>query len=267
MIFDPGQHAPTFGRKEERLLRINMKETDDPSMIFLDSSQFAVPGYLKHLVLEKVGVSQILKYRPCDYTFLLSTQRLFLQRLQDVLLNRLDSSSKFDLYLHDLVGFLIMECQLNDGLNLYARFSKLSLRVGMENYTVFSDREGRNLEGIVWTLQENIHKFDLRYKKGDVQLAASMIAACQANLIQNQGELKIKTLYGIKVLGEEFFFLRIDFEAEYLKQLRNNVPTHDLIVYRYPQSCGLRISKPGDRQKLLYFMHRLREYMVHDLRN
>lgn len=263
-VFDTSSHGSIFGRNEERLLRITVKETDDPSMIFPGSLKFIVPAYLKHLELDKVSVSQILKYRPHDYPRLSASQRLFLQRLQDVLLNRLDASSKFDLYLHDLVGYLIRECQLNDGLKLYVRFSKLALRAGTENYTLFSDREGRSSEEIVWILQESIHKFDTRYKKGDIQLAASMIAACQANLMMNKGELKVKTLYGLKVLGEEFFFCRIDFETEYLKQLRNKLPAPELTVYRYPPSRGLRISKPDDRKKLLYFMYRLRDYALNN---
>lgn len=261
--FDVCRQGSTLGREERQLLRIVMKETDDPLMIFPDSVNHFVPPYLKHLELDKFGVSQFLKYRSHDHPNLVASQKLFAQRLQDVLLNRLDSSSKFDMYLHDLVDYLITECQLNDGLNLYTRFSKLSLKTGGKNYTLFSNREGRNLEGIVWMLQECIHKFDTRYKKGDIQLAASLIGACQANLLQTGGELKVKTLYGLKVLGEEFFFCRIDFEAEYFKQILTKAPAHDLIVYRYPQNRGLRISKPDDRKKLLYFMHRLREYALY----
>lgn len=260
--FDICHYGSMLGRDERLMLRIVVKATDDPSSIFTDSLNANVPPYLKHLELEGFGVSQFLKYRPRDHPNLAASQKLFAQRLQDVLLNRLDSSSKFDMYLHDLVDYLITECRLNDGLNLYTRVSKLPLRVGEHNFVLFSNTEGRNKKGIIWTLQECMHKFDMRYKKGDIQLAASLIGACQANLLQTGGVLKPKTLYGLKVLGEEFFFCKVDFDTDYTKQILTCLPDRDLVVYRYPQNQGLRISKPDDRKKLLYFLYRLREYSL-----
>ncbi|MCO5611305.1 hypothetical protein L7F22_065557 [Adiantum nelumboides] len=257
--FDTCHYGSTFGREEKQLLRIVVKGSDDPSSIFPDSQIASVPPSLKHLELEGFGVSQFLKYRPRDHPNLALSQKLFAQRLQDVLLNRLDSSSKYDMYLHDLVETLITECWLNDGLDLYTWASKLPLRVGRENFSVFSSREGRNKKGIAWTLQESTHKFDTGYRKGDIQLAASLIGACQANLLQTGGELKLKTMYGLKVLGEEFFFCKIDFDTDYIRQIMKGPPDRELVVYRYPQSRGLRISKPDDRKKLLYFMYQLRE--------
>ena len=256
-------HGSRMGREEKLLLRIVIAETNDPSSIFPNSTNYFVPSYLKHLELDKFGLSQFLKYRSSDHPSLSAPQRLFAQRMQDVLLNRLDSSSKYDMYLHDLVDCLIQECHLNNGLNVYTQASKLPLRVDGRNYTLLSNREGRNVDGIVWILQEGFHKFDTRYKKGDVQLAASLIAACQANIVEAKGELKSQTLYGLKVLGEEFFFCRIDIKEDYLKEiLANKKPSNDLIVYRYPKSQGLRISKLDDRRLLLYFFHKLREHMV-----
>ena len=58
------------------------------------------------------------------------------------------------MYLHNLVDCLIQECHLNNGLNVYTRASKLPLRVDGKNYTLLSNREGRNVDGIVWILQE-----------------------------------------------------------------------------------------------------------------
>lgn len=260
--FDLCHHGSTFGREEKQLMRIVVKATDDPSCIFSNSVNASIPLYLKHLELEGFGVSQFLKYRSRDHPNLALSQKLFAQRLQDVLLNRLDSSSKYDMYLHDLVDYLITECRLNDALNLYTRASRLPLRVGLQNFLVFSNREGRNKKGIAWTLQECIQKFDTRYRKGDIQLAASLIGACQANLLQSGGEIKVKTLYGLKVLGEEFFFCKIDFDTDYARRLLTSPPDHELVVYRYPQTRGLRISKPDDRKKILYLMYRLREHSL-----
>ncbi|KAI5055175.1 hypothetical protein GOP47_0030517 [Adiantum capillus-veneris] len=260
--FDISHHGSTFGREEKQLMRIVVKGTDDPLSIFSNSQNASVPPYLKHLELEGFGVSKFLKYRPRDHPNLALSQKLFAQRLQDVLLNRLDSSSKYDMYLHDLVDYLITECRLNDGLDLYTRVSNVPLKVGPQNFSVFSNREGRTKKGIAWTLQESMQKFDTRYRKGDIQLAASLIGACQANLLQTGGELKLKTMYGLKVLGEEFFFCKIDFDADYLRQIARGSPDRELVLYRYPQSRGLRISKPDDRKKLLYCMYRLREQLL-----
>ncbi|KAH7279164.1 hypothetical protein KP509_37G008400 [Ceratopteris richardii] len=212
--FDICHYGSTFGRDERLLMRITVKGTDDPSSIFPDAGNPSVPPYLKHLELEGFGVSQFLKYRSRDYPSLGKSQRLFAQRLQDVLLNRVDSSCKHDMYLHDLVEHLVSECCLNDGLDLYTRASKLPLTIAKQEFLVFSNKEGWNRKGIVWTLQECKLKFDNRYRKGDIQLAASLIAACQANLRQRTG-FNPRTMYGLKVLGEEFFFCKIDFDTDY----------------------------------------------------
>ena len=91
----------------------------------------------------------------------------------------------------------------------------------------------------------------------DIHLAASLIAACHINIVEAKDELKVK------VLGEEFFFCSIDFKEDYLKEiLANKKPSNDLIVYRYPKSQGLRISKLDDRRLLLYFFHKLRDHML-----
>ena len=50
---------------------------------------------------------------------------------------------------------------------------------------------------------------------GDDQVADSLIAACQIKFMEAKGELKSQTLYGLKVLGEEFFFRRIDCKEDY----------------------------------------------------
>ena len=86
---------------------------------------------------------------------------------------------------------LIQECHLINGLNVYIGVSKFTLRDCGRNYTLLSNRKGRDVDDIMWN------------KKGDDQLAVSLIAACQINIVEAKGELKTHLLYGMKVLGEE----------------------------------------------------------------
>ena len=120
-------HGLRMGREENLLFWIVIADTNELSSIFPNSTNYFVPSYLKHLELDKFGLSQFLKYRSSNHPSLSASQRLFAQRMQDVLLNRLDSSSKYDMYLHDLVDCLIQECYLNDGLNVYTRRLKASI--------------------------------------------------------------------------------------------------------------------------------------------
>jgi hypothetical protein len=261
-------------RDERLLLRIRMRETDDPSGIFPDWASVAVvPPYLQHLELDGFGVSRFLKYRASEHPALTAAQRQFAQRVQDVLLDRLDSSSSYNMYVHDLVEHLLDECRLSDGLDLYARASKLSLHICDRDYTLLSNKEGCDASGsIVWLLQEGFRKFDMRYKNGDVQLASALVAACRANAIGQSraraeagagagaGAPEPQTLYGLKVLGEEFFVFRADFDPDYIHEIvAGQRPSHDLVVHRYPQHAGLRISKPNDRRRILSCLHLLRE--------
>ena len=52
-------HGSRMGREEKLLLRIVIAETNDPSSIFPNSTNYFVPSYLKHLELDKFGLSQI----------------------------------------------------------------------------------------------------------------------------------------------------------------------------------------------------------------
>jgi hypothetical protein len=66
------------------------------------------------------------------------------------------------------------------------------------------------LDDIIWILEESKHKYDTRYKQGDIQLIASLIAACQLNFIHSK-KIYPEHLYGIKVVGEEFYFYKVLF--------------------------------------------------------
>ena len=251
-----------LGRKEEDLLRIRLVETNDPIEVFPNSLKHLVPDYLKHLELEGFGIPEIITFAPNEHQELSMSQRLFLRRLQDVTLQRLDPNEKLEIYVQDLVDLIIKESKLDDGgVKLYSRFSRLALHLRSVVYTIFSDREGKRRSGeIVWLLQHGKHRIDTRYKQGDIHMVGSLIAACQENIAKHQGVLNPKVLYGIKVVGEEFFVYSVNFREEYMRQLSEETPSvDDLVAFKYPCSTGLRISKKEERKKLLCILYTLRE--------
>jgi hypothetical protein len=249
------------------MLRIRLVEAKDPIEVFPDSLKLSVPDYLKHLELESFGIPDILTFVPGEHRELSKTQMLFLRRVQDVTLERLDPAEKLEIYTQDLVDLIVKESKLDDGgLRLYSRFSRLALHLRSMVYTIFSDREGKRRSGeIVWLLQHGKHRADPRYKQGDIHLVGSLIAACQANVAKHQGVLKPRVLYGIKVLGEEFFVYSVKFEEEYMRQLSEDLPiAHDLVAHKYPCTTGLRISKQEERKELLCLLYTLRECCLSD---
>lgn len=246
------------------MLRIRLVGTNDPTEVIPASSVSAVPDYLKHLELENFGIAEILTFMPQDHRELSKSQRLFLRRVQDVTVNGLDQADRLDLYAQDLADGLIKECKLDDGgVHLYGRFSKLVLRIDTERHIMLSDREGRKRTGeLVWIVQHSKHRLGARYKQGDVQMVASLLAACQENFARNKGVLDVKVIYGIKVVGEEFFFYSVNFREDYLRQIAEELPTIDLVAHKYPCSSGLKISKLAERKRLLCLLHMIRECCI-----
>ncbi|KAI5070340.1 hypothetical protein GOP47_0014683 [Adiantum capillus-veneris] len=223
------------------MLRIRLIGTNDPAEIFPAPLIQTVPENLKHLELENFGIAEILTFVPQDHRDLSKTQRVFLRRIQDVTVSMIDSVNRLDLYAQDLADCIIKECRLDDGgVHLYGRFSRLALRIGSEQYIMLSDREGRRRSGeLVWILQHSKHRLECRYKQGDIQMVASLLAACQENFARNQGTLDVKVLYGIKVVGEEFFLYSVNFKEEYLQQIAEEPPNVDLVAHKYPDCCAI----------------------------
>lgn len=251
-----------FGKYEEEALKIKIIEETSYENIF-ELSEVDVPDYLKHMELSGFDYDKILTFKPADHPSFSDSQCLFLTKLKYVLLNNKDlSSNRFEPYIQDLINDFFRECKLEDGRNLYMMPSSLRLYVGGEDYAAFIDKEGRRGEEIVWVLGENKHRFDPRYKQGDVQLVASFIAAAQMNYSKLRGILEPKRLYGIKVVGDEFYFYTVDLDEDYIKNLYSDLPEKTLEVYKYPKGKGLRLSDPEDRKQILFLLHKLREYAL-----
>ncbi|MCO5589277.1 hypothetical protein L7F22_043243 [Adiantum nelumboides] len=256
--------SQAFGQREETMLRIRLIATNDPAEIFPAPLIQTVPESLKHLELENFGIAEILTFVPQDHRELSKAQRIFLRRVQDVTVSVLDTVNRLDLYAQDLADCVIKECRLDDGgVRLYGRFSRLTLRMGSERYVMLSDREGRRRSGeLVWILQHSKHRLECRYKQGDIQMVASLLAACQENFARNQGILDVKVLYGIKVVGEEFSFYSVNFKEEYLQQIAGELPSVDLVARKYPGTTGLKISKTEERRVVLCLLHMIRECCI-----
>eukprot|EP00250_Pteridium_aquilinum_P002065 c12275_g2_i1 orf=101-961(-) len=254
-----------FGEREEMMLRICLIGTNDPAEVFPASVVSIVPDYLRHLELEDFGIAEILTFVPQGHRELSKSQRLFLRRVQDVTVNALDPANRLDLYVQDLADCVIKECKLDDGgIHLYGRFSKLTLRIGAERMTMLSDREGRRRTGeLTWIAQHGKHRLESKYKQGDIHMVVSLLAACQENYARNQGVLDVKVLYGIKVVGEEFFLYSVDFREEYLRQIaEERLPIVDLVAHKFPCTSGLRISNRAERKRLLCLLHTMRECCI-----
>lgn len=76
-------------------------------------------------------------------------------------------------------------------------------------FATFSDREERKDERLVWVLQESKHKYDRRYKNGEIQLASARIAACQQNYSTFSDDILPQIMYGINIKVDEVFIIGI----------------------------------------------------------
>lgn len=256
-------HTSSFGEYEEHVLKIKINEKDSHEFLFDSNEEIQIPDYLQPLVLPDFDYDKILTFKASQHNELSDAQCLFLTKLKYVLINNKDSSSnRFEPYIQDLINDFFRECKLEDGRNLYMIPSSLRLYVKGEDFAAHIDKEGRRGEEIVWILGENKHRFDPRYKQGDIQLIASFIASAQMNYSKLKGRLEPKTLYGIKVIGDEFFFYKVKLNEEYIQNLYNDFPEDNFEVEKYPKYDGLRLSNSHDRTLILYLLYKLREYAL-----
>jgi hypothetical protein len=265
-VVDFKNHTSTFGDYEEKALRIKIIERETHSFLFSETSEAQceeIPEYLQPVVLSGFDYNRILTFKASEYEELSDVQCLFLTKLKYVLINNKDTSSgRFEPYIQDLVNDFFRECKLEDGRNLYMVPSSLRLFVKGEDFPAYIDKEGRRGEEIVWILGENKHRFDPRYKQGDIQLVASFIASAQMNYSKLRGVLEPKILYGIKVVGDEFFFYKVCLDEDYIANLYSDFPENDFVVEKYPKHAGLRLSNPQERALILHLLFKLREYAL-----
>ncbi|GAB5594053.1 hypothetical protein Unana1_08953 [Umbelopsis nana] len=256
-------HTSSFGEYEEHALKIAINERESYEFLFSSGEeQVHVPDYLQPMLLPDFDYNKILTFKASDYLELSDAQCLFLTKLKYVLINNKDPSSRFEPYIQDLINDFFRECRLEDGRNLYMIPSSLRLYIKGEHFAAHIDKEGRRGEEIVWILGENKHRFDPRYRQGDIQLIASFIAAAQMNYAKLRNRLEPKILYGMKVIGDEFFFYKAELNEAYIRNLYSDFPESNFNVEKYPENTGLRLSNPQDRILILYLLYKLREYAL-----
>lgn len=253
--------ASSFGIYEEAALNIIIDETDNIGCLF-NEIVVDLPPHLSQFELDDFGYDDILIFKPHVHTELNKNQRIFLNKLKYVLINnQYAATGRVEAYVQDLIDNFLKECEMEDGLTLHMLPSRLYLSIGDDKFAAFSDKEGRKLDDIIWILEESKHKYDTRYKQGDIQLIASLIAACQLNFIHSK-KIYPEHLYGIKVVGEEFYFYKVVFSENYINELTRDLPQTELKVLKYPKLKGLRISNNADRKEILILINSLNKYAL-----
>ncbi|KAK9659905.1 hypothetical protein K7432_018304, partial [Basidiobolus ranarum] len=202
-VSDFGNSASQFSLKEELALRINISDVDCIKDIIgttddvIDDTSFAkfyLPGFNK---------GEIMTFVPTKHPELFSSQKKFLNKLRIVMVNN-DITSvgiNFEKYIDEFVSFLYSEMEFDDGEELTMQPCHLRMEIGETTFAAYADREGRRGTEIVWILNEDKHRGSTRYKKGEVQMVACMIAAMQWNYSISEDACP-KKIIGIRVIGD-----------------------------------------------------------------
>lgn len=159
-------------------------------------------------------------------------------------------------FIHDLMDNVLKAANFEDGILMPCT---LRLQVGKKSLAAYADREGRRGTEI---LDEDKHKFDRRWRRGDIQLIANMIAAVQTN------ESVLNKVYPTNMLGIKFhadcvFFYSACVTKEYLDDLANEgKPNSTLVVKKFPKDRELSLSIPADRKEIFMYLSALKNYAM-----
>lgn len=268
-VFEIAGSASQFASREEIALRITVEETDSitniiPTIqypytrddIISELRQFLLPDF------NKIEIMTFSPNKPASAN-LSKSQKMFLNKLRYLVINNdignVDPS--FEKYIDEFVSFLYYQGGFDDGENLTMKPCNLRMEISNESFATYADREGRRGTEIVWILCEDKHRSSRRYKKGETQMIACMIAAMQWNrAILN--EMYPKYIIGIRVIGDQFCFYSSEITKDYLDDLYSGLPKHDLKVLKYPSKEGLSISKEDERAEILLNLSLLRKYAM-----
>ena len=261
-----------FGETEERAMRISINEKAS----FVELLPFGaeetvpvmqqVPDHVRCLYLPNFDADQVRIFHPSRCPDLSKDCASFLVKLRFVLINNDQSRGvpKEEGYIDDLMLHIMKVLEFDDGLNMIVKHCYLDLTIGTESFSANADCEGCRALGIIWVLQESKHTYDTRYKEGDVQLIACMLAACQSNYNQYLQYYPTK-IFGIKTRGDQLSFYCITVDQAYMESLKNGLPLKrslGLAVAKYPAGRGLRLSNPVERAEALQHLWRLRQYAM-----
>ena len=275
-VYDIGNSTSYFGEKAEHFLNIRIHETESFDDIInngtADKDKITYGGTdinqeLKDLFLHGFDRDAIRIYRPQNHKSLPKHAQTFLYKLSTVVNNNyvLIEPEHVENYIHDLMDNVLREAKFEDGTELILMPCVLRLMIGGEDFAAHADKEGRRGTEIIWVLDEDKHKFDKRWKRGDIQLIANMIAAAQTN------RLLLEQLYPAKILGIKFdadrlYFYSACITEEYLDEL-SELPANkkcdvELIVNKFPKDRELSLSFYDDRKEIFLYLSAFRKYAL-----
>ena len=263
---DIGRSTSVFGRRAEGFLNIRILETNMFINIIGDIkyNEDDINQGLKDLFLESFNRDQIRTYNPRKHTDLSKSAQTFLYKLHLVVSNNFVDIEPMhvEAYIHDLMNNILKAAKFEDGADLILRPCILRLQLGLESFAAYADKEGRRGTEIIWVIDEDKHRFDRRWKRGDVQLIANMIAAVQYN------ESQLKRIYPTRMLGIKFdadclYFYSATITNDYLNDLVNRERPGPLVVYKFPpENRELSLSIAENRKELFLYLSALRKYAL-----
>jgi hypothetical protein len=275
-VYDIGNSTSSFGEKAEYFLNIRINNTDSfddiinhgatsDERITYDYSD--VNQELNDLLLQDFDRDAIRIYKPQHNKSLPKRAQTFLYKLSTVVNNNYVPIEPVHIedYIHDLMDNVLREAKFEDGIELILMPCVLRLTIGDEGFATHADKEGRRGTEIIWVLDEDKHKFDKRWKRGDVQLIANMIAAAQTN------RSALQKLYPSKILGVKFDADRLYFYSacvteDYLDEL-SELPAEkrcsvELVVNKFPNSRELSLSFYEHRKEIFMYLSAFRKYAL-----
>ena len=205
-------------------------------------------------------------YKPQHHKNLSKHAQTFLYKLSIVVNNNhvQVEPTHIEDYIHDLMDGVLKEAKFEDGTDLILMPCILKLSIKDELFAAYSDKEGRRGTEIIWVLDEDKHKFDRRWKKGDIQLIANMIAAAQTNM-STLGKNYPKRILGIKFDADCLYFYSSYITEDYMKELASiegESSNVQLAVNKFPKSRELSLSRYEDRKKIFLYLSAFRKYAL-----
>lgn len=261
-----GKYTSVFGKNAEEFLNIQITKTESFENIVgknVAYNKSDINEKLKDLLLENFDRDAVRIYKPQLHKNLPKHAQTFLYKLSTVVNNNYVQvePGRVEDYIHDLMDNVLKAAGFEDGTDLILMPSLLRLYIGSKEYAAYADREGRRGTEIIWVVDEDKHKFDRRWKRGDIQLIANMIAAAQTN------ELTLNKVYPTNILGIKFdadclYFYSACITKDYLDELATGEQPSPLIVYKFPKERQLSLSIVRDRKEIFTYLSALRKYAL-----
>jgi hypothetical protein len=263
-LYSIGESTSKFGKNAEEFLSIVINDTDNFNDILSDFELSDTNDSLKNLYLEDIDEETITSYKSSKYRSYPKNAQSFLYYLSMVEFNNRASEDgpHIESRIHDLMEFLLREANFQDGTDLLLVSSVLTLTLETEGFAARADKEGRRGTEIVWIIDEDKHHFDNRYKKGDIQLIANMLAAVQKNRVILD-KIYPSRMIGIKFDATNIYFYSFIADEEYMDELTTGIKSNlPLNVNKFPKTRKLSLLRYKDRKEIFTYLSTLRKYAL-----